>query len=62
MNINALKMKLENHNRKNRDQSIDLLRFIALTGIIIVHIHPSAFWIQLRNFDVPLLVFLSGVS
>lgn len=47
---------------KNRDRSIDLLRFIALTGIIIVHIHPSAFWFQLRNFDVPLMVFLSGVS
>ncbi len=47
---------------KKRDQSIDLLRFIALTGIIIVHIHPSGFWTQLRNFDVPLMVFLSGVS
>lgn len=47
---------------KKRDRSIDLLRFIALTGIIIVHIHPSDFWTQLRNFDVPLMVFLSGVS
>lgn len=45
-----------------RDFSIDLLRFIALAGIIIAHIEPSPFWIQLRNFDVPLMVFLSGVS
>lgn len=47
---------------KKRDRSIDLLRFIALTGIVIVYIHPSEFWTQLRNFDVPLMVFLSGVS
>lgn len=47
---------------KKRDQSIDLLRFIALTGIVIVHIHPCDFWAQLRNFDVLLMVFLSGVS
>ena len=52
MNITAL----------HRDLSIDLLRFIALTGIIIAHIQPSPFWMQLRNFDVPLMVFLSGVS
>ena len=47
---------------KKRDRSIDLLRFIALTGIVIVHIYPSEFWTQLRSFDVPLMVFLSGIS
>ena len=46
----------------HRDLSIDLLRFIALTGIIIAHIQPAPFWMQLRNFDVPLMLFLSGVS
>ena len=45
-----------------RNRSIDLLRFIALTGIIIAHIDPPSFWMQLRGFDVPLMVFLSGVS
>ena len=45
-----------------RDLSIDILRFIALSGIILVHINPSLFWCQLRSFDVPLMVLLSGVS
>lgn len=45
-----------------RDYSVDTLRFIALSGIILVHIEPSAFWCQLRSFDVPLMVLLSGVS
>lgn len=43
-----------------RDDSIDMLRWIALTGIILVHIQPSAFWSQLRSFDVPMMVFLSA--
>lgn len=45
-----------------RDVSIDFLRFVALTCIVIAHINPSPLIFQLRNFDVPLMVFLSGVS
>lgn len=45
-----------------RDDSIDILRFIAVSGIILVHISPTPFWVQLRNFDVPLMVLLSSVS
>ena len=45
-----------------RDYSIDILRFIELSGIILVHIEPAAFWCQLRSFDVPQMVLLSGVS
>lgn len=48
--------------KSRRDVTIDLLRFIALTCIIIAHINPSPLLFQLRNFDVPLMVFLSGVS
>lgn len=48
--------------KRRRDVTIDLLRFIALTCIIIAHINPSPLLFQLRNFDVPLMVFLSGVS
>ena len=48
--------------KKKRDNSIDVLRFFAITGIILVHLEPS-FWLwQIRAFDVPLMVFLSGVS
>lgn len=46
-----------------RDPSIDMLRFIAISGIILIHIEPSSELVcQLRGFDVPLMVFLSGVS
>ncbi len=45
-----------------RDTSLDVLRFIALIGIIIVHVQPGPFLTQLRNFDVPLMVFCSGVA
>lgn len=47
--------------RNKRDGSIDVLRWIALTGIILVHSKPDLFWTQLRNFDVPLMVLLSAV-
>lgn len=54
---------------KQRDKSIDILRFIALTGIICIHVLPTpiqgvgqSFISQLRSFDVPMMVFLSGVS
>ena len=46
---------------KVRDQGIDVLRWLAITGIIIAHVNPSAFWLQLRSFDVPLMVLLSGI-
>lgn len=45
-----------------RDNSIDILRSIALTGMIISHCNPHWTIMQLREFDVPLIVFLSGVS
>ena len=45
-----------------RDTTIDVLRCIALLGIIIVHVRPDIFILQLRNFDVPLMVFCSGVG
>lgn len=37
----------------------DLLKAIALLGIILAHINPSSFTFQLRNFDVPLMVIIS---
>lgn len=50
-------------NSNNRNEAIDVLRFIALLGIIIIHCDPQCFFVrQLRNFDVPLMVFLAGVS
>lgn len=45
-----------------RDPSIDILRAIALVCIIIAHCQPSYMLKNIRTFDVPLIVFLSGVS
>lgn len=51
----------ETRNIKIRDESIDILRCIAIIGIFLAHSGPSDFWIQLRGFDVILMVFLSAV-
>lgn len=45
-----------------RDQRIDLLRFIGLSMIIFAHVGPPGLLFQLRNFDVPLMVLISGMS
>lgn len=50
---------------QKRDPSIDLLRFIGLTMIILAHIGLSrsiSLLFQLRSFDVPLMVFTSGLA
>jgi peptidoglycan/LPS O-acetylase OafA/YrhL len=52
----------ERNNMNTRDNSIDILRSIALIGMIIAHCGPGLFFMQIRGFDVPLIVFLSGVS
>ncbi len=45
-----------------RDNRIDLLRFIGLAMIIFAHIGPPSVLFQLRNFDVPLMVLVSGMA
>ena len=45
-----------------RNNSIDLLRFIGLSMIILAHSGPPSFLFQLRNFDVPLMVLVSGMA
>lgn len=47
---------------KERDLSIDILRCIGLFLIILAHVSPPGAIFQLRNFDVPLMVFVSGLS
>lgn len=43
-----------------RDHSIDILRSLGLFCIILAHVAPPNWLFQLRNFDVPLMVFISG--
>ncbi|MDR7376888.1 peptidoglycan/LPS O-acetylase OafA/YrhL [Rhodoferax ferrireducens] len=45
-----------------RDQRIDFLRFIGLSMIILAHVGTPSYLFQLRNFDVPLMVLVSGMS
>ncbi|MDO6407394.1 acyltransferase family protein [Pantoea phytobeneficialis] len=47
---------------KERDLSIDILRCIGLFLIILAHVRPPGVIAQLRNFDVPMMVFVSGLS
>lgn len=43
-----------------RDVKFDGLRTIGLLAIILAHVGPPAWLFQLRNFDVPLMVLVSG--
>jgi fucose 4-O-acetylase-like acetyltransferase len=45
-----------------RDDRIDILRFVGLAMIIFAHVDPPGILFQLRNFDVPLMVLVSGMS
>lgn len=46
----------------NRILSLDVLRVLGTFFIIVAHARPSDLVFQLRTFDVPLLVFVSGIS
>lgn len=46
--------------KKARDGSIDVLRSIGLLCIVLAHVSPPNWLFQIRNFDVPLMVFVSG--
>lgn len=43
-----------------RDRSIDIIRSLGLLCIILAHVNPPFILFQVRNFDVPLMVFISG--
>lgn len=45
-----------------RDNTIDFLRFLGLSLIILAHVHSPEAIHQIRCVDVPLLVFVSGLS
>lgn len=48
------------HARRNADY--DLLRFIGISCIILAHVGVNSLIFQIRNFDVPFMVLLSGIS
>jgi hypothetical protein len=46
----------------NRDMGLDILRVLGLSLIILAHSGPPDLIFQLRNFDVPLMLIVSGAS
>ncbi len=46
----------------NRNKDIDILRFIGLSLIILAHVHAPYTIMQIRCFDVPLMLFVSGLA
>jgi len=46
----------------NRNTNLDFLRFIGISCIILAHMGVPGIIFQARNFDVPLMVLLSGIS
>lgn len=49
-------------NEKKRDLRVDILRFIAIIGIIVAHSTPPDWLFELRNFDVTLIIMMMGAS
>lgn len=47
---------------KQRDLSIDYLRFIGISMIILAHVAAPFGLTQFRCFDVPLMIFVSGLT
>jgi len=45
-----------------RDIKIDFLRFLGLSLIILAHVEPPTWLAELRNFDVTLMVVVSGLA
>lgn len=46
----------------NRNTNLDFLRFVGISCIILAHMNVPGIIFQARNFDVPLMVLLSGIS
>ena len=47
---------------RHRDLNVDILRALGILCIIFAHISPPPLLAQIRNFDVPLMATLAGVS
>jgi len=46
----------------SRVVQIDILRFIGLSLIVFAHVKPPTILFEIRSFDVPLMLFISGMS
>lgn len=46
----------------SRNTTIDLMRLAGILLIILAHVNPPNVLFQIRTFDVPMMVFVSGMS
>lgn len=47
---------------KSRNTEIDILRFVGIVMIILAHVQPPYAIKEIRSFDVPLMLFVSGLA
>ncbi|MCD7735281.1 MAG: hypothetical protein LUH48_09205 [Clostridiales bacterium] len=52
---------METNTTSPRDASLDYLKCIALLGLVIAHVSTNEFLLQVRVFDVNLLVIISAM-
>ena len=45
----------------NRKHYVDAAKVVGLLCIVMAHVSPPGIVAQLRNFDVPLMVIVSGI-
>lgn len=46
----------------NRNINLDFLRFMGISAIILAHMDAPGIVFQVRNYDVPLIVLIAGIS
>lgn len=46
----------------SRNTIIDILRFLGISLIILAHVNPPNYILNLRCFDVPMMLFVSGLA
>lgn len=56
-----MRMETNLNPTKKRDISIDILRFIVISLIILAHVNPPDTILNIRCFDVSLMLFVSGL-
>ncbi|MCG5610684.1 acyltransferase family protein [Klebsiella pneumoniae] len=59
---NEIKWLLSGDDLMQRNMTIDVMRVMGLLLIILAHVNPPGILFQLRTFDVPMMIFVSGVS
>lgn len=57
-----MRMETNFNSTKKRDISIDILRFIGISLIILAHVNPPDTILNIRCFDVSLMLFVSGLT